>query len=192
MYVGLDPVNRTDPTGMQTVFEVQQRHRDLGPSVADRQNREAAERAENGIRETIQSARDDPLSAFIMLFGAAVDIADTVVSPGPDAVLGAAVISGARGAAARNAGEAAANWAANIERGIPESQLGPSGQPRIHTNQHSSRKAAREAAERRAPAGGRVRNDARPANPDQGPHFQPENPDGTNVHPNVHEEYPRE
>lgn len=48
-YVANDPVNNTDPTGMQTVFEIQQRHRDLGPGVADAQNRAQAASFVEGV-----------------------------------------------------------------------------------------------------------------------------------------------
>jgi RHS repeat-associated protein len=43
-------------------------------------------------------------------------------------------------------GEAAAERAENIKKGIPESQLGPSGKPKIHTVDHSTKKAAKDAA----------------------------------------------
>jgi RHS repeat-associated protein len=95
------------------------------------------------------------------------------------------------GDAIANEGEAAANRAASRAQGIPDSQLGPSGLPKRHTVEHESRKAAKEAAEREAPEGGRVRNDANPTDPRQGPHFQAEDAQGNNARPVVHHEYPR-
>ena len=109
-YVANDPVNATDPTGMvmqDGIFGILQRHRDLGPGVADRQNREAAARVESGIRGAIQYARDDPLGATIMVVGAIIDIADTPLSPGPDATIVAAGVNGTR-AVAREGAERAA------------------------------------------------------------------------------------
>jgi hypothetical protein len=86
--------------------------------------------------------------------------------------------------------EAQARAEANMRRGVPESQIGPSGHPYQHTVEYSSRKEAREAAEHEAPEGGSVRHDATPGNPNQGPHFQAEDANGDNVHPTVHHEYP--
>lgn len=98
-YVANDPVNNTDPTGMQTVFEIQQRHRDLGPGVADAQNREAAASVGRWIRAIINDVRNDPA-------GAALDVvmiaADVLTVPSGEAVAG---ITARR--AAREAGEAA-------------------------------------------------------------------------------------
>lgn len=112
LYVGSDPVNNTDPTGMQTVFEIQQRHRDLGPGVADAQNREAAASLGRGIRAIINDVRNDPV-------GAALDVvmiaADVLTVPSGEAVAG---ITARR--AAREAGEAA------IERSaLPRPPRGP-------------------------------------------------------------------
>lgn len=68
--------------------------------------------------------------------------------------------------------------------------LGPSGLPKRHTVEHSSRKEAREAAQLEVGPGGRVRNDASPTDPRQGPHYQAEDARGRNVQPVVHHEYP--
>ena len=48
----------------------------------------------------------------------------------------------------RAAGTAAAERAKNADRGIPASRLGPSGKPKIHNVEHSTKKAAMEAAKR--------------------------------------------
>lgn len=85
---------------------------------------------------------------------------------------------------------AAAARAENIAKGMAEKQLGPSGKPLRHTVQHSTRKEAREAAEREAPRGGKARHDANPADSRQGAHFQAEDAKGDNVKPVVHHEYP--
>jgi RHS repeat-associated protein len=92
--------------------------------------------------------------------------------------------------AARDAAKSAANRAASRAKGIPDSQIGPSGLPKRHTVEHTTRKEAREAATRETPPGGRVRNDANPADPRQGPHFQAEDAQGRNERPVVHHEYP--
>jgi RHS repeat-associated protein len=86
--------------------------------------------------------------------------------------------------------EAQARAADNVKKGIPESKLGPSGHPKQHTVEHGTRKSAEQAAQREKPQGGSVRNDANPANPKQGPHFQAEDAAGKNVKPVVHHEYP--
>jgi len=86
--------------------------------------------------------------------------------------------------------EAQARAADNVNKGIPESKLGPSGHPKQHTVEHGTRKSAEQAAQRQTPQGGSVRNDANPANPKQGPHFQAEDAKGKNVKPVVHQEYP--
>jgi hypothetical protein len=64
--------------------------------------------------------------------------------------------------------------------------LGPSGKPKVHSVQHSTRKEAQQAAKREADeAGGQVRNDAHPQD-GQKPHFQAEDAKGENVKPVVH------
>ena len=88
--------------------------------------------------------------------------------------------------------EAATNRAKSIEKGVPETKLGHSGKPKQHTVKHSSRKSANQAAKKEADgAGGKVRNDASPANSKQGPHFQAEDAAGKNVKPVVHHERPQ-
>jgi RHS repeat-associated protein len=88
--------------------------------------------------------------------------------------------------------KAAENRAKSRARGVPDSAIGPSGLPKTHTAEHSTRKAAKEAAERDVPAGGgSVRHDAHPSNTKQGPHFQAEDADGKNAYPVVHHEYPK-
>jgi hypothetical protein len=82
-------------------------------------------------------------------------------------------------------GGADAERAASIAKGIPEARLGPSGKPLIHTVEHSTRKAAREAAESEVPVGGKTRFDAHPQD-GQKPHFQAEDARGNNVKPVVH------
>ena len=87
---------------------------------------------------------------------------------------------------------AAAERAKNIEKGVPESQLGPSGKPKQHTVNHSQRKPAHQATKKEADRnGGKVRNDANPSTPKQGPHFQAEDAAGNNVKPVVHHERPK-
>lgn len=74
----------------------------------------------------------------------------------------------------------------NRDRGIPDSKLGPSGKPKVHSVQHSTRKSAEQAAKKEADrAGGKVRNDAHPKD-GQKPHFQAEDAKGKNVKPVVH------
>jgi len=75
---------------------------------------------------------------------------------------------------------------------MPETKLGPSGEPKQHTRRHSTRKSANQSATKTAQQkGGKARNDANPANPKQGAHFQAEDAAGKNVKPVVHEEYPK-
>lgn len=78
-----------------------------------------------------------------------------------------------------------AERAKNIAKGIPETRLGPSGKPLVHTVEHSTRKAAREVAEGEVPACGKTRFDAHPQD-GQRPHFQAEDAQGNNVKPVVH------
>ena len=78
-----------------------------------------------------------------------------------------------------------ANREASRAKGVPDSAIGPSGKPRVHTVAHSTRKEAREVAEREAPPGGKARFDAHPKD-DQKSHFQAEDASGENVKPVVH------
>lgn len=104
---------------------------------------------------------------------------------GKVAAAGVVAIKGADKAADAGKGVAAANRAESRAKGIPDSQIGPSGKPKVHTVEHSTRKGAKEAAQRETPPGGRVRNDASPKD-GQKPHFQAENAKGENVKPVVH------
>lgn len=81
--------------------------------------------------------------------------------------------------------QADANRAASRTKGVPDSQIGPSGKPKVHTVEHSTRKGAKDAAEKEAPAGGGARFDAHPQD-GQKAHFQAENAQGANVKPVVH------
>jgi RHS repeat-associated protein len=87
---------------------------------------------------------------------------------------------------ARRAESAAdANRAASRAKGVPDSQIGPSGKPKVHTVEHSTTKGARESAERQASPGGKARFDAHPQD-GQKPHDQAEDAKGNNVKPVVH------
>ena len=124
-------------------------------------------------------------------------IGDVLVSAIADVLLGgpsgegAAIFTGIRTARLADKtsdvrrGVSAANRAESKARGVPDSQIGPSGKPKVHTVEHSTRKSARDAAQRETPSGGRVRNDASPKD-GQKPHFQAEDARGNNVKPVVH------
>jgi len=135
-------------------------------------------------------------AAFSMMpfIGAGVNAAEAAQHPTAGNIAGVALgvapvgrvlEEGAK--AIKDVGEGAAfvERAKNVAKGIPESRLGPSGKPLVHTVEHSTRKAAREAAEREAPAGGSARFDAHPQD-GQKPHFQAEDANGNNVKPVVH------
>lgn len=68
-------------------------------------------------------------------------------------------------------GTAAADRAANVARGIPESQLGPSGKPKIHVKEHATRKRAEDAALDRSRRGEAPEEHSNPTKGD--PHFHP-------------------
>ena len=102
MYVGLDPVNQTDPTGMQSVYgEVHLRRRDIGPAAADRQNREQADRFMAGVRWIVNDIRNDPLGATI---DGAMIVADVLTFPSGEAAVGIGIRRGLR-EASETAGE---------------------------------------------------------------------------------------
>jgi uncharacterized protein RhaS with RHS repeats len=104
---------------------------------------------------------------------------------GSAAVAGVAILKGVDKAAEGGKATAATTRAENVRKGIPESQLGPSGEPKVHNVQHSTTKGAKQAAQQQTPPGGKVRNDAHPKG-DQKPHFQAEDAKGDNVKPVVH------
>jgi RHS repeat-associated protein len=75
----------------------------------------------------------------------------------------------------------------NIEKGIPESQLGPSGKPKIHVVKHSTLKKAKDAARARA---GKSGTTVKHASPKMGKgHFHGLKQDGTKIR--THDEYPK-
>lgn len=174
-YCSNDPVNCTDPTGrsdafgttdsilFETVAYVFQPVIDaLDPRTIP-----------GDIADTVNEVKSGDLS------GAALSAGGLVVRP----------LKGAKGALKQS--KATTERAKNIDKGVPDTMLGPSGKPKQHTVKHSSRKSAQQAAQKDAPSGGSVRNDASPANSQQGPHFQAEDAAGKNVKPVVHHERPK-
>ena len=173
-YVANDPINLVDPSGNYMDLAIE------ATSIGI------------GIASFFDNIADGNYgAAAVDVGGVAVDL----VAAGIPGVPGAAGI-GIK--ATREAGkavsesskvvekaQATATRTANIEKGLPESRLGPSGKPKVHSVQHSTRKSAREAAKRQAGHDGGVRNDAHPAN-GQRPHFQAEDAKGENVKPVVH------
>lgn len=167
-YVGNDPINKVDFTGEEWVT----------PSLSTIGNLAGAAGS-----EIIGLGPEDPAAdagaAYFSRRAAisyAADVAKSIVSP----------------ATPKDGDKSAASGEREKDRtkGIPDSQLGPSGKPKMHNVDHNTRKAAAEAAGRDVPKGGKVRNDASPANSKQGPHFQAENPDGANAKPVIHHHYP--
>jgi hypothetical protein len=81
--------------------------------------------------------------------------------------------------------EAAANRADSTAKGIPESRLGPVGKPKIHNVEHSTKKAAQEAAKQDG-KGAPIKHSS---TDDQPSHFHPTDSDGSKT-PGVHHNYP--
>jgi len=173
-YVHNDPVNKWDPNGEQTESAMDRRTQGGAQGAADC----------NASPECTEVAVDAAV-------GAAAIGASMVDGPLPGGdVFGAAMVTG-RVAHKTKQTAAAAERAKSRAKGIPDSQIGPSGKPKQHTVRHSSRKEANQDAKKEADrAGGRVRNDANPKNEKQGPHFQAEDAKGDNVKPVVHHERP--
>lgn len=78
--------------------------------------------------------------------------------------------------------------AANIEKGIPESQLGPSGKPKIHNAKNSTRKKAKDATQGRS----RGKPVEHPNDKGQDPHFHATDRNGNKLtgKDNIHQTYP--
>lgn len=96
--------------------------------------------------------REDPVGATIMTLGIVVDVADTLLSPGPDATLVAAGINGTR-MVAREAGERAATETgeAAIERSAPpRPSRGPGSVPRSERDPRRTWSPSERAAQRKA------------------------------------------
>jgi hypothetical protein len=86
------------------------------------------------------------------------------------AIIGQIIIAAATaGVGAEGEGVAAANRQASIARGIPESELGPSGLPKIHRVRHPSLKRAKDAARAEAGSAGGVEKHPTPRRGD--PHY---------------------
>lgn len=93
-YVGNDPVNATDPSGMfQDRFDQMSRRRDIGDAAADAQNRAQADNFIGGVRWLINDIRNDPIGAVA---DAAMIVIDVATIPSGEAVAGIAVRRGAR------------------------------------------------------------------------------------------------
>ena len=156
--MGGDPVNKTDPTGQAADTLL-----DLGFIAYS-----AVELARNPSWTNAAALGADVIGAavpFVTGLGAGVRAADK--------------------AAEAAKGAADANRAASREKGIPDSRIGPSGKPKVHTVEHSTVKQAKEAAQREAPRDGKIRFDAHPQD-GQKPHYQAQDAKGENVKPVVH------
>jgi RHS repeat-associated protein len=105
------------------------------------------------------------------------------MGPGASARPGAGQPAGAVGRAEARAGVERAN---NLKKGIPAKDLGPSGKPKIHAPEHSSRKAAKDAARAKAGKGGTTLEHSNPRR--GGPHFH--GVDKKGIKDRVHHEYP--
>ena len=164
-YVGNDPVNAVDPYGTNT-WAIS-----LG----------------NLVNDAIEEVRNDPLGVAIDVAAVVFDVA-TVPSGESLAIIGARRAGSeiAEQATKKGVSQAAENRAKSAAKGVPQSKLGPSGKPKVHSVQHSTRKSGQQAAAKEAKqAGGKVRNDAHPKD-GQKPHFQAQDAQGRNVKPVVH------
>jgi hypothetical protein len=81
---------------------------------------------------------------------------------------------------------AAAERAKNIAKGIPESELGPSGKPKIHVVEHSTQKQAKDAARAEVGKGGTTVK--HPSPQEGGPHYHGETQQAERSR--IHHEYP--
>ena len=107
------------------------------------------------------------------------------MKPALEAAAQAGIVALTQGAGS-DAKTAAVIRADNLAKGIPAQALGPSGKPKIHVVQHSSLKAAKDAARGEVGAGGSVEKHA---NPEVGnSHFHGVNQDGEKDR--THHEYP--
>jgi len=175
-YCSNDPINCTDPTGKSDAFGTTDSILFEVVAYAFQPVIDALDprTIPDDIATTIDEVKSGDLS------GAALSAGGVAFRP----------LKGAKGALKQS--EAATERAKSIKKGVPESKIGPSGKPKQHTVKHSSRKSANQAAKKEAnSAGGKVRNDANPSNPQQGPHFQAEDAAGNNVKPVVHHERPK-
>lgn len=183
-YVGNDPINNSDPDGQCAAAAI---------AMADGPQPGPADLIAIGVC-VVQAVRSGEAS-----LGGALVTVSSISGAGQDGIAAAAnvaeVASQAAQALERRRGQSNPEREANRENsrrnGVPDSRIGPSGDPYQHNVSHSSKKSALEAAQRDTPRGGRTRHDATPGNPRQNPHYQAENARGENVHPTRHHEYPR-
>jgi uncharacterized protein RhaS with RHS repeats len=139
-YVGNDPLDKTDPSGL------------CEP--------ESCANMAAGITSSEPPATVNDLKELALdsapIIGEIRAVSEFVEHP---SVLGAAVIAASfvdAGGVVKGVekGIARETRAANLAKGIPESRLGPSGKPKVHTVEHSTRKEAREAAKKEADRAG--------------------------------------
>jgi uncharacterized protein RhaS with RHS repeats len=143
-YVHNDPVNHVDPDGRvaETLWDI------------------------GSLALSVNELRNNP--SIGNAIGVAVD-AVAVAIPGIPGGVGAIRQAGkAAESAATTAkvGEktAAATRADNVAKGVPESQIGPSGKPKIHVVDHGGqRKEAKDAARAEVGKGGTTENHTTPA-----------------------------
>ena len=94
LYAGADPVNATDPTGMQSVYgDVWLRRRDIGNAAADAQNRQQGRNFIAGMRAIVSEIREDPIGLGLDVGMIAIDIATV---PSGEAIVGIAARRGLR------------------------------------------------------------------------------------------------
>ena len=86
-------------------------------------------------------------------------------------------------------GVADANRAASRAKGIPDSQIGPSGKPKIHVKEHATRKRAEDAAQDRSRRGTAPEEHSNPTVGD--PHFHPSGSNSREHHTYPGKGFPR-
>jgi len=148
----------------------------------------------DGQLDSIQAGLS--LCGLIPGIGEFCDLTNAAVSLGrgnyEDAALNcAAAIPGlgvlATGAKCARKGTAAATRASNVNKGVPESALGPSGKPKIHGVDHATRKRSKDGARRDA---GKSGTTVEHASPKRGnPHHHGQTQSGTKKR--THHNYPR-
>jgi hypothetical protein len=116
-------------------------------------------------------------------FDVANELIDAVEPENATEAIAGALVTRGRGKAPK--GTAAATRVKNLEKGIPGSALGPSGKPKVHNIQHSSRKDALDAA-RQEGKGQPMQHTAADSQP---PHFHPVDEAGEKI-PGAHHNYP--
>jgi uncharacterized protein RhaS with RHS repeats len=173
-YVQNDPANKTDPNGDQAEAAIAAA---APPAAGAKQDQDANDKLGRWLTYRIEHAFDPPPQQPLYDQPSEPPMATLSDSDVPPPII---VIQGESEAGDTDSGSGAdAERERSRAKGIPDSEIGPSGKPKTHIIPKGTRKGADDAAKKQTARGRRPMEHSNPARGD--PHFHPVGPDGEKI-----------